>query len=267
VNASLPRRVGVLLAGLAIAAGLVAVMVPSATADSGDQVTASLKAAHVGATNPGFTEGECPSEGWGWHFVLPGDFTDFVSVTATFLVDGSTETVTAPDPATNSVVDGKHAYLFTSGPGVLTSATATVVLNEQGVELGKTVETTFNLSHVCSVETSTVPDDPTTTVPESTTTVPESTTTVPESTTTIPHQSTTTISESNEVPSLTSTPQVEVLGETVVADTATPAAESGRLAFTGSNTGILLVAALGLLLTGGALHLVARRRRGDATNS
>ncbi|HEV8296490.1 MAG TPA: hypothetical protein VGQ20_04310, partial [Acidimicrobiales bacterium] len=138
MRVSLPHRVGTLLCGLGLVAALASAALP---ASATDEATATLKPAHVGATNPGFTEGDCPSAGWGWHFVLSGNFTDFVSVTATFLVDGQTEVVNAPDAATNSIVYDKHAYLFTSGPGVLQSATATVVLNDAGVEQEQTIDT------------------------------------------------------------------------------------------------------------------------------
>ncbi|CAF3487206.1 unnamed protein product [Rotaria sp. Silwood1] len=49
---------------------------------------AYLKNAHVGATNPGFEKGDCPTSldgyKYGWHFVFKGTTTSFVSIHAVF---------------------------------------------------------------------------------------------------------------------------------------------------------------------------------------
>ena len=71
---------GALSLGAATLAGPAAAVTPV--------YNASLKAVHVGSTNPGFSEGECPSEGWGWHFILPGNTSEFVFVKATFQNEG-----------------------------------------------------------------------------------------------------------------------------------------------------------------------------------
>jgi hypothetical protein len=103
---------------------------------SAAEVAATLHPAHVGATNPGFSEGECPappgSATWGWHFVLSGADDAFVSISATFQNAGViTDFISEPT--------AKHAYVYTPGPDTLLGATAVV----------EGTDTVFNLSHVC----------------------------------------------------------------------------------------------------------------------
>ena len=105
---------------------------------------AHLKGAHVGAMNPGFQTGTCPDNPFndntfGWHFVLPGNSTTFVTLSATFQNAGTiTQFLSFPT--------GKHAYVWTPGPDTLLGATATV----------DGPQTEFNLSHVCP---GTAPDE------------------------------------------------------------------------------------------------------------
>ncbi len=258
----------------ALAIGLVVTVAgllpPSAGAT--ETQNATLHAPHVGATNPGFEEGECPTPPgdatWGWHFVLPGNDTTFVSISATFASAGVvTDFISVPT--------GKHAYVFTPGPDTLLSATAVV----------EGPETTFVLSHVCgggeSTTTTTTEESTTTTTEEestTTTTEEESTTTTTEeesTTTTTEEESTTTTTDestttsSNEVQPTstertttsngpTSAPEqqqqqaaapVDVLGST----------QSPTLPRTGSSTTVLLVLGLSLV-SGGLMLLVAARR-------
>lgn len=156
---------------------------------------AFLHEAHKGAQNPGFKTGDCPTppEGaagdWGWHFILPGSTTAFVTIDVDFESYGFHQHV--PFVASPST---KHAYVFTPGPDTLLDARAFV----------DGTETEFVLSHVCPGTTSTT----TTTVPKTTTTVPETTTTVPETTTTtVPETTTTTVPETTTttVPETTTT--------------------------------------------------------------
>jgi hypothetical protein len=167
---------------------------------------AFLKEAHKGSSNPGFKKGDCPAppEGaagdWGWHLILPGNSTTFVTIDVDFQNDGFTQHipfVADPDP--------KHAYVYTSGPDTLLDARAVV----------NGTETEIVLSHVCTGTTSTT----TTTVPETTTTVPETTTTtVPETTTTtVPETTTTTVPETTTttVPETTTTTVPEVTTTTI----------------------------------------------------
>lgn len=144
--------------------------------------TATVKGAHIGATNPGFTaEQTCPYEGWGWHFVLPGNQWEFVAITATFANAGAVSSPVVFHPT------AKHAYLWTPGPDTLVGATATVAATHRpGQVPDAPVE--FNLSHVCWDST---PFTTTTTTPQTTTTVPGVTTTTPGATTTVPGGTTT----------------------------------------------------------------------------
>lgn len=98
---------------------------------------AYLKDAHIGATNPGFQAGDCPASpdgyGFGWHFVLKGTSSSFVSIHCLFKSAGVvTSMIQTP---TN-----KHAYVFTPTADTLLDAWAVV----QGPD------TEFNLSHVCN---------------------------------------------------------------------------------------------------------------------
>ena len=123
---------------LALALGAVAVL------PAGARANATLNPAHVGATNPGFSTGSCPTppagqEGWyGWHFIMPGN-ENFLSLSVTFQNAG---TISA-DPFPGVFVahpDNSHAYIWTPGPDTLLGGTAT----------SSGSQTSFNLSHVCT---------------------------------------------------------------------------------------------------------------------
>lgn len=108
----------------------------STTLASGYQ-KAYLKDAHVGSTNPGFQQGSCPvspnGDLYGWHFVLPGTDTSFVSINVLFKSAGLVTTMI-------QVPSNKHAYVFTP--------TADTLLGAWAVVNGPATQ--FNLSHVCS---------------------------------------------------------------------------------------------------------------------
>lgn len=127
--------------------------------------SAYLHVPHQGANNPGFTEGDCPSVGYGWHFVLPGNDSAFVTITAQFDHAG---TVTAFE----SYPTNKHGYLYTPGPDTLIEAEATVTGTAQR----------FVLSHVCTPPPP-IPTTTTTTIltTTTTTTIPTTTTTTAQS--------------------------------------------------------------------------------------
>ena len=219
---SLLLVLGALSLGAATLAGPAAAVVPV--------YNASLKAVHVGSTNPGFSEGDCPSEGWGWHFVLPGNSSDFVFVKATFQNEGVvTSFVSAPT--------GKHAYVYTSGPDTLLAAEAQVTGTEDE----------FVLSHVCAGPAVT------TTVPEETTTVPEETTTTedPEVLPTSTVVEFTTTTEPTDVISETTSPATTTTVAVVASNTALPR--------TGSNSKTLVTTGMALVLFGGVLLLRSRR--------
>ena len=82
--------------------------------------------------------GSIPDTEDGWHFVLPGDFTVFVSLTVTFS-PGGTQTITSFGPPTD-----KHAFAASAPGAVLESASAIVK-----TETGKKQVLWFNLSHTC----------------------------------------------------------------------------------------------------------------------
>ena len=102
--------------------------------------TASLKAAHIGSVNPGFTTGDCPlspdGDQYGWHFVFPGTKTSFVSISCFFEKAGKIIKMI-------QVPSNKHAYVFTPGPDKLQSAYAVV----------SGPDTVFLLSHICTPAT------------------------------------------------------------------------------------------------------------------
>jgi hypothetical protein len=90
--------------------------------------------------------GSIPATEDGWHFVLPGDFTVFVSLTVTFS-PGGTQTITSFGPPT-----GKHAFAGSAPGAVLESASAIVK-----TQTGKTQVLWFNLSHTCPASASPSP--------------------------------------------------------------------------------------------------------------
>ena len=111
--------------------------------------------------------GSIPDTEDGWHFVLPGDFTVFVSLTVTFS-PGGTQTITSFGPPTD-----KHAFAASAPGAVLESASAIVK-----TETGKKQVLWFNLSHTCpatATPTPTPSGTPTTTAtPTVTPTAPTS---------------------------------------------------------------------------------------------
>jgi len=124
--------------------------------------------------------GSIPSTEDGWHFVLPGDFTVFVSLTVTFS-PGGTQTITTFGPPTD-----KHAFAGSAPGAVLESASATVK-----TETGQTMVEWFNLSHTCPAAPTPSPSPTTTGTPTPT-----------------PSPSLTTTGTPTPTPSPTSTPPV-----------------------------------------------------------
>jgi hypothetical protein len=235
------------IAGVVLASGVVA----APNWDPSDN--AYLHAQHKGSSNPGFAaSGTCPTppEGasgdWGWHFVLQGSSTTFVTIDVDFQNDGFHQHV--PFVAQP---DAKHAYVYTAGPDTLLDARAFVS--------GPATE--FVLSGICTGTTSTTT---TTTTEESTTTTEESTTTTTteESTTTtttteqptttttgggLPSSTTTTAPTGSVLPSsteppTTAQPAASVLGEQVTRDQTIPR--------TGIDSDALFPIGLALLLAG-----------------
>ena len=117
-----------------------------------------LHESHIGATNPGFSEGSCPTPPqagwWGWHFVMPSN-NNFTSLTVTFQNAGTF----SADPFPGVFVahpDNSHAYIWTPGPDTLLGGSAT----------SSGDNAFFNLSHVCAGGTPTnTPTEPPTATP------------------------------------------------------------------------------------------------------
>ncbi|WP_254388832.1 LPXTG cell wall anchor domain-containing protein [Streptomyces sp. AC550_RSS872] len=136
------NRVGALSA-VAAAAVLCVPAAAHATGSGGDTYTVQLRQElpRTSTTDDGGApqqgRGECPGvpEGQdGWHFVLPGNSTDFVKLTVSF-EPGGQQVVTDFGPPSD-----KHAYVASQPGAELTSAVAEV----RGGELEL-----FNLSHTC----------------------------------------------------------------------------------------------------------------------
>jgi len=254
------------------------ILLTATSAYAGDTRTATLHAAHVGATGSGFQHGDCPDvAGWGWHFVVPANG-DFVTLTVRFAKAG-TVSLGAGD---FGPPDASHAYVFTRFDDTLLSGTATITGGK-----GKGTKDRFNLSHTCPGETEQPPTPtptppatakpptpaptPTPTVTTQPPTTPPATTNPPAATPPpTPSPSTTTTSASptpsetisptgtaspSQPPSPTGTPDVtpEVKGTKVV--------RAATLPRTG--TSVVPVALLGglLIVIGAATLVVTARRR------
>jgi hypothetical protein len=112
-------------------------------------VTVPLNPAHVGATNPGFQQGTCPTppagqEGWwGWHFIMPEN-NNFTSLSVTFQNAGTFSADPFPGTVFVAHPDNSHAYIWTPAPDTLLAGSAT----------SDGSNSFFNLSHVCPGTTS-----------------------------------------------------------------------------------------------------------------
>ncbi|CAF4973503.1 unnamed protein product [Rotaria sp. Silwood1] len=119
-----------------VASGSVTICVQATTTLAPGTQKAFLKDAHMGSMNPGFQTGQCPSSPdgpYGWHLLLQGTSTSFVSISCLFKSAGVvTSMIQTPS--------NKHAYVFTPTADTLLDAWAVV----QGPD------TEFVLSHVCN---------------------------------------------------------------------------------------------------------------------
>lgn len=106
--------------------------------------TVPLNPAHVGAENPGFGVGSCPTppagqEGWfGWHFLMPAN-NNFTSLSVTFQEAGTFTANPFPGSVFVAHPDNSHAYIWTPTGDKLLSGSAT----------SDGTNSFFNLSHVC----------------------------------------------------------------------------------------------------------------------
>ncbi|MFC5666514.1 hypothetical protein ACFP3U_26545 [Kitasatospora misakiensis] len=245
---------------------------PSAFATAGIYTVPVHQDLPVTAAGFGEHEAKCGSIGPGqdgWHFVLPGNSTDFVKLTVAF-DNGAPQVVTAFGPPTT-----KHAYVASAPGAKLTSASAEV----QGGEVKW-----FNLSHTCpavNATPSSTPSAPTST-PSSTPSTPAPSTSATPSNPTSPAGSTSpsatasvsiSASATSKASSSASATAGASAGSTASAGATVGAAAGGSpspsasaaasggasLASTGANVGMTLAAALGLL--GAGTVLVMRRRK------
>ncbi|MFW6695565.1 LPXTG cell wall anchor domain-containing protein [Streptomyces sp. MAR4 CNX-425] len=183
-------------------------------------------------------EKECPGvprDQDGWHFVLPGNSSEFVKLTVTF-EPGGEQVITDFGPPSD-----KHANVASAPGAQLTSAVAEV----EGGELEL-----FNLSHTCpSMETPTESPSPSTSMPP----------------TDAPTDEPSEPAEEPSEPGEESTPPAD---DATPTESNAPGAQGGGdddggLAATGASvTGISVVAA-GLLGLGGYLVLRRRGMRGQ----
>lgn len=101
--------------------------------------------------NGNFAGGECvgiPGTEDGWHFVLPNDFTAFISISLTF---SSGSIVSGP----TLLHGGQQAVVGTTPGAVLTGGSASVE-----TEVGKDQVTFFNLSNTCPASSTSPPPSP-----------------------------------------------------------------------------------------------------------
>ena len=130
--------------GVVVAGGVLALSVATlggATAFGPDYQVPLHQPTPITAAGFGEHSAQCgsiPDTEDGWHFVLPDDFTVFVSLTVTFS-PGGTQTITSFGPPTD-----KHAFAGSAPGAVLESASAIVK-----TETGQTQVLWFNLSHTC----------------------------------------------------------------------------------------------------------------------
>ena len=171
--------------GVVVAGGVLALSVAAlgeATAYGPDYQVPLHQPTPITAAGFGTQSEQCgsiPATEDGWHFVLPGDFTVFVSLTVTFS-PGGTQTITSFGPPSD-----KHAFAGSAPGAVLESASAIVK-----TETGKTQVLWFNLSHTCPATATPTPTPtvtptetvtPTPTVTPTTTVTPTVTPTAPTS--------------------------------------------------------------------------------------
>lgn len=143
--------------GAVLAAPVLAVSAGLSPASATSTYTINLhQTPPITAAGYGEHEAQCaaiPASQDGWHFVLPGNTTDFVKLTVTFQPGGQV-VVTNFGPPTD-----KHAYVASAPGATLVSASAEVIGGEQRW---------FNLSHTCPATQTKPPTTPPATQPPTT---------------------------------------------------------------------------------------------------
>jgi LPXTG-motif cell wall-anchored protein len=223
-----------------VAAAALLAAVPSAFATGDDTYTVQLRqplprtATDADGAAPQESRDECPGvpDGQdGWHFVLPGNSTDFVKLTVTF-EPGGQQVVTDFGPPSD-----KHAYVWSQAGAELTSAVAEV----RGGELEK-----FNLSHTCPATSTTTPS-----ATPSGSSEPSATPSASEST------------GGTESPAASPSPS-GTGAEEAPAASSSPSSQGdveGDLAETGSSAPVGLLGAVAAVLVAAGGFLVYRRRK------
>lgn len=143
--------------GAVLAAPVLAVSAGLSPASATSTYTINLhQTPPITAAGYGEHEAQCaaiPASQDGWHFVLPGNTTDFVKLTVTFQPGGQVVVTTFGPPS------NKHAYVASAPGATLVSASAEVVGGEQRW---------FNLSHTCPAKQTQPPTTPPATQPPTT---------------------------------------------------------------------------------------------------
>ena len=230
----------------------------SALAATGGTYTVTVHQ-DVPVTAAGYAEHEATCAGIGadqdgWHFVLPGNSTDFVQLTVAF-DNGAPQVVTVFGPPNT-----KHAYVGSVPGAKLTSAVAEV----KGGEVQW-----FNLSHTCpatSASPSSAPSVPAPGTTPGTTASPSAHASASPSGSASPGLAASASTETSPKATATSSPSVGATADSTVgavaartaSGSATAVVGSDSLASTGANIGFTLLAAVGLVGAGGVL--VVRRR-------
>jgi LPXTG-motif cell wall-anchored protein len=213
----------------AVAAAVSLLLAPAAApafaADGGTYTVPIHQTLPLTATSEGVeNEATCstiPDDQDGWHFVLPGNSTDFVKLTVTFKPGGE-QVVTSFGPPSD-----KHAYVASEPGAELVSAVAEV----KGGEVNW-----FNLSHTCPAGSGTS-----------------------ESASPSPSASVSESASGSASPSVSASASDSASASSSASATAT-ASTGSDLASTGANVGGIAIAAVLLLAAGGALVVLRRRK-------
>jgi LPXTG-motif cell wall-anchored protein len=225
----------------AVAAAVSLLLAPAAApafaADAGTYTVPIHQTLPLTATSEGVeNEATCstiPDDQDGWHFVLPGNSTDFVKLTVTFKPGGE-QVVTSFGPPSD-----KHAYVASEPGAELVSAVAEV----KGGEVDW-----FNLSHTCPAQSGSS---------ESASPSPSA------SVSTSASASASTSASASESASGSASPSVSASASDSASSSASASATASTgsdLAETGANVGGIVIAAVLLLAAGGALVVLRRRK-------
>ena len=226
-----------LFSACAVAAAASLLLAPAAApafAADGDTYTVPIhQTLPLTATSEGVeNEATCstvPDDQDGWHFVLPGNSTDFVKLTVTFKPGGE-QVVTSFGPPSD-----KHAYVASEPGAELVSAVAEV----KGGEVDW-----FNLSHTGPAGSGT-----------SESASPSPSASVSASTSAPASES----ASGSASPSVSASASDSASASSSASATAT-ASTGSDLASTGANVGGIAIAAVLLLAAGGALVVLRRRK-------